>query len=167
MKNVQLRELLDSDITDIALYGNNINVSRNLRDSFPYPYTKADAEWFINFTRGFSPRQNFAITLDEKFVGIMGIHPFDDIYSDTAEIGYWLGENYWGMGITSQAIPLIVQYGWATLKLQRIQAGVFDYNPASMRVLEKSGFAKEGILRKRLKKKGKYYDEHMYGILRP
>ena len=76
------------------------------------------------------------------------MHQQTDIYARTAEIGYYVGEPYWGQGIASEAIGKMVQYGFEVLDIIRIYAGVFEHNKASMRVLEKNGFVFEGISRK-------------------
>ena len=90
----------------------------------------------------------------------------DDIYRKNAEIGYWLGEAYWGNKIISTAIMDVVKYTFANYDIHRIYAGVFEYNVASMRVLEKAGFVKEAVLRKSLTKEGKLFDEHIYAKYR-
>ncbi len=166
MKEILLRELTLADAKLLSEYANNKSIWDNLRDFFPYPYQIEQAEEFIEFVLKTTPRQNFAIRYGGHFVGIMGIHPFDDIYRKTAELGYWIGEPYWGKGIITAAIPLILKYGWDELNLNRIQASVFEYNRASMKALEKSGFIKEGVMRKRLIKNDQYFDEHLYAVLR-
>ena len=116
---------------------------------------------------GPSPNKIFAIANEEGFIGIVGIHPLTDIYARIADLGYWLGEPHWGKGHASRAVQLMIDYTWQETQVLRIEAGVFDHNPASMRVLEKCGFYKEAVRKNRLIKDGKLYDEHMYVLLRP
>ena len=85
-----------------------------------------------------------------------------DVYRESAEIGYWLGAPYWGKGIATKAVALVTHYGFETLRLNRIFTGVFSFNKASMRVLEKNGFTKEGIFKRAVVKNGITYDEHRY-----
>ncbi|RYE13619.1 MAG: N-acetyltransferase, partial [Sphingobacteriales bacterium] len=110
--------------------------------------------------------ESFAIQVDDKAVGAIGILLKDDIYQQNAEIGYWLGEAYWGNHIISKAIPDVVDYTFANYNIHRIYAGIFEYNAPSMKVLEKAGFEKEAILKKSLVKEGKLYDEHIYARYR-
>ena len=105
---------------------------------------------------------NFAIEVKGKAVGGIGILLKDDIYKKNVEIGYWLGEEYWGQGIISSAITEIVDYTFRNFDVFRIYAGVFEYNLASMRVLEKAGFHKETIQIKSLLKEGELFDEHIF-----
>ncbi|MFY9228802.1 MAG: GNAT family protein, partial [Bacteroidales bacterium] len=88
-----------------------------------------------------------------------------DVYKLSAEIGYWIGEPYWGMGIATKAVRLITEYGFNTLGLVRIYTGVFDFNKASQRVLEKAGFNLECIFEKSVFKNDKICDEYRYGLI--
>ena len=91
----------------------------------------------------------------------------DDVYRHTAEIGYWLGEPYWGRGIGSAAVEKLVQHGFHKLNLMRIQAAVFSYNEPSIHVLLKNGFKHEGVMRKKVFKDGKFHDEYLFGLTNP
>ena len=108
-----------------------------------------------------------AITVDDGVVGGIGIVQQSDIYQLNAEIGYWLGEPYWNTGIMTEAVRAMVDYTFANFKVLRIYAGVFDYNIASMRVLEKAGFHKEAIHEKAFFKNGKVLDEHLFVLTKP
>jgi len=85
-----------------------------------------------------------------------------DVYRKSVEIGYWLGEPFWGMGIATKAVGLIASHAFEDLGLMRIFAGVFEYNIGSMKVLERNGFQKEGIAKKAVFKSDKFWDEHRY-----
>lgn len=160
-----LRPLEFSDKQSLAALANNKKIWDNLRDYIPYPYSEDDAEFFIDQTKREHPRQNFAIEHDGKLCGVIGLLVQKDVYQKTAEIGYWLGEPYWGKGIATKAVELMITYGFKELHLVRIYSGVFEYNVASMKVLEKNGFAKEGIFKKAIFKNGKIFDEHRFCLL--
>lgn len=161
-KSVQIRSLKSSDKSTLATLANNKKVWDNLRDYIPYPYVENDAEYFINITKQQNPKQTFAIEYKGDLCGVIGLVIQTDVYSQSAEIGYWIGEPYWGKGIATKAVELITAYGFDELDLIRIYTGVFDYNRASMRVLEKNGFENEGIFKKAIFKNGRIYDEHRF-----
>jgi len=159
---VNIRPLEFSDKSELARLINNKSVWDNLRDYIPFPYSEKDADFFISLTKEESPQQSFAIDFKEKLCGVIGLLIRKDVYRRSAEIGYWLGEPYWGLGIATKAVGLITKYGFEELNLNRIYAGVFEYNVASMKVLEKNGFEKEGIFRNAILKNNQVYDEHRY-----
>ena len=161
-EEIKLRELHLSDKSQLAKLANNKKIWGSLRDSFPYPYSEKDAELFINVTAEENPKQNFAIEYAGDLCGVIGLIIQNDIYSKSAEIGYWIGEPFWGKGIAATAIKLLTNYGFEDLKLIRIYAGVFDFNIASMKALENSGYKKEGIFKKAIYKNDKVFDEHRY-----
>lgn len=165
--NIQVRPITKEDAPRLVKYANNRKIWLNLRDYFPHPYKMDDAIWFIEMCNSHETNKIFAISTEDGFVGIVGVHPLTDIYAQTGELGYWLGEEYWGNGYTSHAVRWMVNYTWGQTDLQRLEAGVFEHNVASMQVLEKCGFEKECIKRRRLKKDGEFYDEHFYGMIRP
>src|SRR4029078_9643353 len=90
-----------------------------------------------------------------------------DVFHRSAEIGYWLGEPFWGRGIASEVLRAVTDYAWATLDVIRLEAGVFSWNPASARVLEKAGYTLEGRLRQAVVKHGRVGDRLIYGIVGP
>ena len=162
--NFILRKWQSGDEQSLAENANNYQVWKNLKDIFPHPYTITDAYEWVNIAS--DSAENFAIAVENKAVGGIGILLKEDIYRKNAEIGYWLGEPYWGNKIISTAIVDIVNYTFANYDIHRIYAGVFEYNIPSMRVLEKAGFEKEAVLKKSLFKEGKLYDEHIYAKYR-
>lgn len=167
MNETTLRSLQLSDKTQIAKLINNKKIWDNLRDYVPYPYNESDAEYFIKLTPDEKPKQTFGIEYQNEFVGAIGIVLQKDVYKKSAEIGYWIGEAYWGKGIASKAVELITKYGFEELKLVRIFTSVFEYNQASMKVLEKNAYIKEGIFKKAVFKNNKIWDEHRYYKLNP
>jgi len=156
---VTLRELKSSDADRMVELANNENVSINLRDQFPYPYTRRDAERFLKLIQVGDQISAFAIEFDGVYVGNIGMVRETDVYRKSAELGYFLGEPYWNKGIMTEAIGLATQFGFEKLDLMRIHCGVFGFNKASQRVLEKCGFAKEGVFRKAVIKKDQIWDE--------
>lgn len=165
--NIVLRSLRIKDAKRLADLANNEKVSRNLRDGFPNPYTEADAENFLQKFSNQDPVTFFGIDYNGEYVGNISLVPCQDIYRMSAEIGYFIGEPYWNKGIVTTAVNLISEYGFSHLGIVRIQTGIFEYNTASQRVLEKCGFVKEGIFRKSVFKQGKLWDEVRYAKLKP
>ena len=162
LNNIQLREFKEDDIPKMATFANNIKVSINMRDAFPHPYTLQNAKDFVDFSNSQSPVTTFAIEWKGEYVGNIGFSLGTDVYRKSAEIGYFIGEPFWNKGITTKAVKLITEFGFTTLKVTRIHTGVFEYNTASMRVLEKSGYLKDGVFKKAVYKNGKLWDEHRY-----
>lgn len=161
-----LRPFRESDKENLVKYANNINIAANLTDKFPHPYTQEHAQHFIQNALKHSPANVLAITIDDEVIGGIGIHPQDDIQRKNAELGYWLAEQYWGKGIISSAIPLMVEYGFKNFDIDRIFARPFGTNIASQKVLEKSGFKLEARFEKTLLKNGVQLDELVYAIRR-
>jgi len=160
--NIILRRLNENDKIAMSQLLNNKKVCDNLRDYVPFPYTEDDAINFINFTKEEDPQRNFAIEFEGNLCGMIGLIPLNDVYKRTAEIGYWIGEPYWGKGIATEALRMITEYGFTELNVIRIHTGVFEYNPASMRVLEKNGYKKDCVFEKAILKNGKIWDEHRF-----
>ncbi|MEM9549096.1 MAG: GNAT family protein [Bacteroidota bacterium] len=161
--NIFLRPLKDTDAHALAQLANNKKIWDNVRDLLPHPYTLKDAEFFVGLTQKEEIPQTFAIFHNDEFCGMTGLHIQNDVYRLSAELGYWIGEPYWGRGIASHAVKIITNYGFEKLGMERIYAGIFEFNVGSMRVLEKNGFQKEGVFRKAVLKNGKMWDEHRYG----
>lgn len=150
----------------IVRHANNRNVSINLRDRFPHPYTINDARTWLDIVVGIKPETNFAIAVGGEAVGGIGFTLQPDVGHRSAEIGYWLGEDFWGRGITTDALKAVTDYAFATFDICRLFAHVFEWNGASARVLEKAGYSFEGRLRKSVTKDGKTIDQLMYAVIR-
>ena len=162
----QVRSFVLDDAEAIAKYANNRHVSINLRDSFPYPYTVNDAKRWLKHVRGQSPEVSWAIASDIEAIGGIGIHLQRDVYRRSAELGYWLGEPFWGKGIATAAVRAVTAYAFNHFDIERLFAGVFEWNPASCRVLEKAGFRLESRMRKSIVKDDKVIDQFLYVMLR-
>ena len=154
------------DEVSLQKNADNSKVSSCLMDRFPYPYTMDHAIHWVNILANQDPLVNFAITIDDEVIGGIGIEPREDVYRKTAIIGYWLSEELWGKGIMPEAVKLVTEYAFNHLGFIRVQASVYSKNPASMRVLEKAGYTKEGVMRNAVIKNGVVMDEHMYAILK-
>ncbi len=115
----------------------------NLRDAFPYPYTLDDAVAFLELAKNGSLGHVFGIYDDNTFIGCCSLIPQNDVYHINAEIGYWIGETYWGKGYATKPVKLLLDYAFQKLELLRVYAYIFEYNTASMKVLEKAGFEKK------------------------
>lgn len=161
-----VRHYREGDEPSLVRHADNYKLWRNLRDRFPHPYTMDDAVAWVRLANADEPVTNFAIEVDGAAVGGIGLLLKEDVYRCTAEIGYWLGESYWGRGIMSEAVRAVTAYGFDALRLHRVYAEVFEWNPASMRVLEKAGFALEGRLRKSVIKEGAVIDAFIYAVVR-
>ena len=157
-----------SDACDLAEALNNKKIHDNLRDGLPYPYTEQDANDFI--TAMLSTDRNttyaFAITLDDKAIGSIGVFRKDNIHSRTAEIGYYISETFWGKGIGTNAVKQVCEYIFENTDIIRIFAEPFAYNTASCRILEKTGFEYEGTLRKNAVKNGLVLDMKLYSLVK-
>jgi len=154
------------DLNAIVRHANNRNVWINLRDRFPHPYTVNDARRWLETVVNEKPLTSFAIAVQDEAVGGIGFTVQPDVARRSAEIGYWLGEEFWGRGITTEALIAVTDYAFSNYDVCRLYAHVFDWNVASARVLEKAGYVFEGRLRKSVTKDGQTIDQLMYAIIR-
>ena len=158
-----LRNWGETDIPALVKYADNRKIWLNVRDVFPFPYTQNDAEAWINTMQ--DPLTNFAIATRAEAIGGIGFNLQEDIYRRSAEIGYWIGEPYWNRGIATLAVGAAAKYAFDNFDLVRLYATVFEWNPASARVLEKNGFKLEGRLEKSVIKDGKTIDSLQYALV--
>lgn len=165
-KGFVLRAWKTDDAPDLVKHANNPKIAGFLRDGFPHPYTKDDADSWIEMIHGNKKDYVFAIVVEGEAAGGIGLHPLSDVYRFNVELGYWLSEKHWGKGIISEAVRLVVDHAFSEHEWVRIFAGVFSNNPASMRVLEKNGFRKEAVHRKAVRKGDRFLDEVIYSLLR-
>jgi len=161
----ELRRWRSSDLASLVRNANNRAVWINLRDRFPFPYTAREGREWIRLTAAEAPLHNFAIVVDGEAVGGIGVEPQPDVHRRSVEIGYWLGEPYWGRGIMTEAVSAVTTYAIESLNMCRVFACVFESNPASARVLEKAGFDREGRLRRSVLKAGRMLDQLMYAYV--
>jgi [ribosomal protein S5]-alanine N-acetyltransferase len=166
LRTSTLRFWQRGDEESLVRHADNYNIWRNVRDRFPHPYTYEAARNWIDHARFEEPPVNFAITVNDEPVGGVGLILGDDIHARSAEIGYWLGEDYWGYGIATDAVRAVSQWAFANYDLCRLWAGVFEHNAASARVLVKAGYVYEARLRQAITKEGRTMDEVIYAQLR-
>ena len=161
-----IRQLEISDAPSLAKNANNINVWNNVRDYFPHPYSEQNALDFINFARSKKVIEDFGIDISGEIVGVAGYVPGVDIERLNAEIGYWIGEDHWNKGIMTSVIKDIIEYIFENTQFIRLFAPVFEFNHASMRVLQKNGFNKIAILKNAGIKNNKIIDLHYHELLK-
>ncbi len=161
-----VRPYRESDLEALARQGDDKSIASHLRDGFPNPYTLSDARSWLDFVATQDPASNFAIEVDGAFAGGIGFTEKCNVHRFTAEVGYWLGREYWGRGIATDALRAFAPWLFATKGLLRLEALVFDGNPASRRVLEKAGFAVEARMRQAVVKNGNAIDAWLYARLR-
>ena len=159
----ELRSWRRGDAKSLIRHADDREVWRNLGDAFPHPYTSKDARWWLE--GGHETRNELALAIDlgEGVAGGLGLQfRTDPIFRGTAEVGYWLGRAWWGRGIMTHALQAFVPWAFERFDLIRIEAGVFETNPASARVLEKAGFALEARLARSVIKDGQVLDRLLY-----
>jgi RimJ/RimL family protein N-acetyltransferase len=161
----KLRSWHPKDVGSLAGHANNRKIWLNLRDRFPYPYTRTDAEIWIKGSLAARPETSFAIDISGEAVGGIGFELKTDVERFSAEVGYWLGEEFWGRGICTAALKIATQFAIESYNLNRIFALPFAENLASIRVLEKTGYVREGVLRKSSYKDGRFLDQHLYAYV--
>lgn len=163
----EVRSYVIEDVRSLALHANNRKVWLNLRDRFPHPYTEADGRAFIEAALSREPQTSFAIAVDGAAVGGIGFSLHEDVERVSAEIGYWLGEPFWGRGITTEALRAVTAYAIERHSLTRVHAVPFEWNAPSFRVLEKAGYVLEGRMRRSAVKDGRIVDQLLYAYVVP
>lgn len=163
-----LRKWQQSDAAALAAMLNNRKILNNLRDGLPYPYTRRDAEDYIASMLSADENETFAyaITAEGKVIGSIAAFRQGNIHRQTAEMGYYLAEEYWGRGIMSDAIRQLCGIVFASSDILRIFAEPFSYNIGSRRALEKAGFRQEGVMRNHAVKNGRVQDMVLYSLTR-
>ena len=157
-----------ADAKDLSAALSNAKIQDNLRDGLPYPYTEQDGVDFISAMLSADTNETFAfaITTEGKVIGSIGVFRQGNIHRRTAELGYYIAEEYWGKGIMTKAVKQICKYVFDNSDILRIYAEPFAFNAASCRVLEKACFQYEGTLRSNAVKNGKVINMKMYSILK-
>lgn len=168
MTEFLLRPWRETDAASLARCADDPGVAANLRDAFPQPYTLEDADFFIQdcLVREGRGQLCRAIEIGGEAVGSIGVYQGADVYRKSAEIGYWLGRDYWGQGVMTEAVGRMCREAFAAWDIVRIHAEVFAPNAGSRRVLEKAGFSLEGTRRAAVYKNGQVLDACVYALLR-
>lgn len=162
--SITLRIWNTSDLESLLELANNPRVAANMTNAFPYPFTEEIGKGFIERNSSEQPARIMAIDLEGKAIGAIGIHPRQDIECQNAELGYWLGEPYWGRGIMTKALQEMVSYGFANFPVSRLFARPFGSNKGSQKALERAGFTLEARFEKTFLKNGVQEDELVYAI---
>lgn len=164
--DLKVRSWRKSDLDALVRYANNPNIAANLRDQFPYPYTRFKGASYLVEVRAAPVETSFAVEYGDEAIGGVGFKLGTDIARLSAEMGYWLGEAYWGRGLTTRVVLATSDWAFEHYKLNRIFAMAFSHNVGSMRVLEKADFAREGTLRRSAVKNGVILDQVLYAKVR-
>jgi ribosomal-protein-alanine N-acetyltransferase len=167
LEKCDVRSYRESDADSLPFHANNRKVWMNLRDGFPHPYSRNDAEAFIKMALENKPETHFAIAVNGQAVGGIGFSLHTDVERLSAEIGYWLGEAFWNLGITTEALRAVTRYAIQEHNLARLYAVPYEWNPASFRVLENAGYVLEGRMRRSVIKDGKIIDQLLYAYIVP
>lgn len=161
-----LRPLVANDAESLARYANDAAVAQNLRDRFPHPYQRADADAYIAHVMARPVHTSFGIVVGTEAIGTIGLMLGDDVARCSAEIGYWIGQPFWGRGIATDALRAATRYAFAMFALTRVFAVPFVSTGRSVRVLEKAGYLREGLMRRSAIKHGVILDQWLYATYR-
>jgi len=164
--DLRVRSWRKNDLDALVRYANNPTIAANLRDQFPHPYTRSAGAAYLAEVRSAEIETSFAVEYADEAVGGIGFKLGADIARLSAEMGYWLGEPYWGRGLTTRAVLATSEWAFENYKLTRIFAMASSHNLGSMRVLEKAGFEREGILRRSAVKNGIILNQVLYAKVR-
>ena len=159
--NLSLRSIDENDIEDIARLANDRDIAKATA-TLPYPYTISDAETWLSYVNRTDSEHVFAIVSKKLFVGVIGL--VLEAENNRAELGYWLGKQYWNQGIASAAVQMILEVAFGVLKVNKVYAQAFGANIASHKVLEKNGFVREGCLKEHFVRMGETQDVMYYGL---
>jgi len=162
LSNAKLRLWKTEDAAAIAKHANNKKIADNMRDGFPFPYGLDDAYTWLNMAMRETKHILLAIEVDGEAAGGIGIMFKDNVYRYSAETGYWLGEQHWRKGITSEAISRISDFVFETTAIVRLYADIFSPNIASMKTILKAGYHLEAVNKKAVYKNGEHLDQHVF-----
>jgi len=161
-----LREYHEDDVPRLCVLAGDYEIWRRVTDRFPHPYADAAALRWLDAQAEFEPPRNLAIAGPAGLVGGVGVQLTDvPNFAHDGELGYWIGRDFWGLGLATAAVRAFVPWAAAVHGLRRFTARVYAGNQASLRVLEKSGFVQEGLLRRAVRKEDRLLDLHVFGRL--
>ena len=167
LRTCQIRSWQLADLDSLVEHANNRKIWLNLRDGFPHPYRKSDGREFLRRMRISRPETTFAIAVNGEAIGGVGFSLREDVERVSAEVGYWLGEKFWGRGIATESLVAITRHAIETHQVTRLFAVPFAWNVASCRVLEKAGYVLEARLRQSAVKDGQLTDQMQYAFIVP
>lgn len=164
-----IRSFRPGDAASLTKHIGTYSVARNM-SAIPHPYSLQNAEEWIAIASGKTPETHFAITINDEVIGGIGVEIGEArsvaVSDHCAEIGYWLGESFWGHGIMSEAVIALTDWAFTELRLVRLHAAVYARSPASARVLAKAGYEFEGRMRARYFRDGEFIDGLLYAKVR-
>ncbi len=163
---IRIRKFKRSDARSLMHHANNKNIARYMRDVFPSPYGLTDARIFIANASLPDEKTILGIDLDGDIIGATGLFPQSDVYFRNTEIGYWIGEEYWGRGYTTVAVQQMIPMAFENKNTHRLYAKIFESNIASLRILQKLGFTEESFIPNMITKFGESEGEYTYALLR-
>lgn len=161
---IDFRDFSENDVPLLQRYLNDPLVTQYLAGSIPQPYTEQDAQWWVS--EGSQKGWVKAVAFNNQFVGTVGATPLSFERARCAEIGYWLGWEFWSKGIATAALTHLTDFIFAQTDIVRLQAGVYSGNNASARVLEKCGYTCEGVMKKQIFKNNQFYDAMIYARIK-
>jgi len=162
---IKLRSFQKKDATRLAMLANEKAIANQLMNRFPHPYSLKDAQDFIQFAEE-NTKRIYAVEYNNELAGGVGIHPQSDIFCKNAELGYWIGKQYWNKGIASEVVKQIIPIAFDKFEITRLFARPFHTNIASQRVLKKNGFIFEAEFAESIFKNGEFYNEMIFGLRR-
>ncbi len=162
----RVRALRREDVLALTRHANSPKVAAHLRDRFPHPYSVDDGRRFLEYVTSTDAECVAGIVVGSEVAGTIGVQFRTDVERCSAELGYWVGEEFWGRGVATAAVRGFTAWAMPHFGLTRVYAEVFAENPASCRVLEKAGFSYIGLLRKAAIKGGVYHDYRLYDFVR-
>jgi RimJ/RimL family protein N-acetyltransferase len=162
-----IRSFTMDDVRTLPTHANDRDIWLNLRDRFPHPYTEGHARAYLEFLEVNPDHMTYAIEVDGEAAGSISLMPNHDVERVSVETGYWLGRRFWGRGIMTDAVRAMTDHAFANLEITRVYALPFAHNAASVRVLEKAGFTREGYLKRSVIKDGVVRDQHLFAKYTP
>jgi ribosomal-protein-alanine N-acetyltransferase len=162
LSSCKVRPWAETDAASLQRHANNRAVSLQLRDRFPFPYGPEQARAFLSWITTQPSPTVWALEVDGEAAGGIGIELHTDVERVSAELGYWLGESVWGRGIATEAVKAVTAEVFARFDLTRLYAVPFADHTASVRVLEKAGYVREGHMRQSAIKDGVIRDQVLY-----
>ena len=162
-----IRPWREADAASLQRHANNSRVSMHLRDRFPFPYELEHARTFLSWVTQQPEPSVWAIEANGEAAGGIGLERHTDVERVSAEIGYWLGETVWGRGIATEALRAVTAEAFRRYELTRLFAVPFADHAASIRVLEKAGYVREGHMRQSAIKHGVIRDQLLFAVYKP
>ncbi|KAF2630101.1 acyl-CoA N-acyltransferase [Macroventuria anomochaeta] len=174
-----VRQLHPQDAPSMSHHANNPKITEFMSLGFPSPYTLEAANGWINMNLT-PPIYNWGISLrtsPSTIIGGCGLKPGVDVQTHAAEVGYWIGEEFWGRGLVTEMLAGLTRWVFEAeesllagkeggKRWTRLWGGVFEGNKGSIRCFEKCGYKQEGVLRGAVEKNGGASDLVVFGLVK-